>query len=396
MPVFRTLLVLLTCTSLAWADHELRTLGGKTVKGNVVAITPTEVIQQGESGQVKTPLAQVLAIDLRPAGGPPAGAAYTLVRLLDDSLVRCGQVAFKGNQVELTLLSGQSAKVPLASVSWVLKEGQDQKVRAKWDQLVREKVKRDRIVVLKAGELNPLEGTLGDVDAEGKTIAFRPEGGDNKSIVLDRLHGLIFYRTEAPAEAPACLVYDTDGDALTTAKVTVQGGRFEVTTPAGLKLGFEEKVLARLDYNRGKLTYLSDLEPAKVVERSGAGLLTRYHKDKNLDEQSILLANGGTTVPFDKGLSMHAYTALEYDLDGKYKDFKAVLGVDPRTGADSQALVTIECDGEKRFSKTVNPGATMPVSVNVRDVRRLKIIVSSQNFLDLHDHATLAEARVSQ
>jgi hypothetical protein len=396
MPVFRTLLVLLTCASLAWAEHEVRTLSGKTLKGNVVGITATEVIQQGESGPVKTPLAQVLAIDLRPLAKAAPDTPHTLLRLLDDSVLRCSKVAFKGKDVELTLLSGQAAKVPLNTVVWLLKEAQDSKVREQWDKLVASKVKRDRIVVLKAGELNALDGTLGDVDAQGKTAQFRGESGDTVPVALDRLHGMIFYRTEAPAESPVCLVYDTEGDTLAASKVAVEGGTFRVITPAGVKVDLEEKVLARLDYNRGKLSYLSDMDPANVVERSGAGLVIPHHKDTNLDGQEIILANGGTGAAFAKGLSMHAHTELEYDLGGKYKTFKAVLGVDPRTGADSQAVVTVECDGEKKFVGTVSTTATRPIAVNVRDVRRLKIVVSSQNLLDLHDHATLAEARVSQ
>jgi hypothetical protein len=401
MPVFRTLLALLACTALAYADTELRTLDGKTVKGRLVAITANEVTQQSEAGPVKTPMARVLAIDLRPAGRPPE-TSYTLVRLVDESMLCCSQVAFKGGQkeaqVELTLLSGQKLQVPLGGIVWLLREAQDQPVRAQWDKIVATRVKRDRIVMLNKGSLTKLEGTLGEVDAEGKKIVFGSvDTGKERPLLLSKLHGLIFYRSETPAQATVCTVLDTHGNAFAAAKVEVAGAGLSVTTPLGLKVAFEEKQLARLDYNRGKLTYLSDLEPVNVVERSGAGLITRYRKDANLDgEQPILLADKSTTVPFSKGLSMHAYTELEYDLDGKYKEFKAILGLDARTGSDSQALVTIECDGVKKFAETVKAGVLRNVAINVHDVKRLKIIVSSQNFLDLHDHATLAEARVNQ
>jgi hypothetical protein len=392
MPVLRTLLALLACASLAWADPELRTLDGKTIKGTVVGITATEIVQQGEGGQVKTPLAQVLALDLHPVSKTPPDTPHTLLRLLDDSLLRCGQVTFKGNQVELTLLSGQTAKVPLSAVSWILREAQDQALRAKWDTILALKEKRDRVVVLSNGELNPVPGTFGDVDKDGKTIQFRRED-KVLQFSLAKMHGLIFYRSEAPAEGPVCMVLDTQGNTLAAAKVAVSGSTYTVTTAAGVNVALDEKVVARLDYNRGKLTFLSDMEPVKVVERSGAGLIVRYRKDVNLDGEQITLPNN---LQPTKALSMHAYTALEYDLDGKYKDFKATLGVDTHTGSDSQALVTIECDGVKKFAEAVSAKDNRQVSLSVRDVRRLRIIVSSQNFLDLHDHATLAEARVSQ
>jgi hypothetical protein len=133
------------------------------------------------------------------------------------------------------------------------------------------------------------------------------------------------------------------------------------------------------------------MQPAKVIERSGIGLVNRYRKDVNLDGEPILLDK-----QYVKGLSLHAHTELEYKLGGKYKEFKAILGVDGRSGADSQAKVTIYCDGAEQFSEIVSAKKIRPVAINVKDVGVLKIVVSSRNFLDLHDHATLAEARVSQ
>jgi hypothetical protein len=164
-----------------------------------------------------------------------------------------------------------------------------------------------------------------------------------------------------------------------------------LTTSFGAKVSLKRDQLAKLDFNIGKLTFLSDLEPAKVVERSGIGLVTHYRKDANLDGEPILLEKQHA-----KGLSLHAHTELSYNLAGKYKDFKARLGVDVRTGGDSQALVTIYCDGDKRFAETVSIKASRDIALSVKDVQTLRIVVSSRNILDLHDHATLADARVSQ
>ncbi len=71
----------------------------------------------------------------------------------------------------------------------------------------------------------------------------------------------------------------------------------------------KRETVARLDFNIGKLTFLSDLEPAKVVERSGIGLITHYRKDANLDGEPILLEKQHA-----KGLSLHAHTELSYQL----------------------------------------------------------------------------------
>src|SRR5262249_49856287 len=99
---------------------------------------------------------------------------------------------------------------------------------------------------------------------------------------------------------------------------------------------------------------------------------------------------------YAKGLSLHAHTELEYDLKGKYKKFSAVLGVDPRVGAESQARVTIEVDGRTMFSEVITAKAVVPVNLDVTKAATLRIVVASRNFLDLHDHVTIANPKVTQ
>jgi NPCBM/NEW2 domain len=398
MPLFRTLLALLACTSLLHAA-DLRTLSGKTVSGSVVAISDKDIKIRTDNDVVTTPLHEVLALDLQ--GVRPAGASVrrTEVRLIDDSVLSCNDVAFKGNEVKLKLLGGQECTVPLASLISLFRDAQDPQLHKEWDKITSSRAKRDRAVLLRGGELNEVEGTFGDVDPAGKKIQFRVESGNIIGVSLDNLRGLIFYRTTAAAESPVCTVFDTDGNLLAATAVGFNGGKYTITTPAGARIVYEPQALARLDYNRGKLTYLSDLDPARMVEHLYAEPLAHYRRDANLDGQPIFLAGRQHA----KGLSLHSHTELEYNLGGKYKEFKAILGVDSRAEAESQslvrALVTVECDGEKRFSKVISARSVEPIALNIRDVGRLRLIVQSAdsaNVLNSYDYVAFAEARVSQ
>jgi hypothetical protein len=382
--------ILLLIPSLAGAD-ELRTVGGKTVSGTVTRITDRDIVVKTDTGNVSTPLSQVLAVDLRTASGI-ALAKYVDLRLLDDTLLHCKSVAVKGKEVEAVLPSGLTLKVPLASVVSLHDDAGNKELKKKWDELATSKLKRDRLIILREGELNLLEGVLGEADAGGKTIRFKGDGDDAAvAVLLEKVHGLVFWRPDPPVETPICRVIDRDGNALGAVKLSLDGDTLTLQTTFGAKLPLKTDLLSRLDFNFGKLTYLSDLDPSKVIEKSGIGLVVRYKKDVNLDGEPILLDK-----QYPKGLSLHAHTELEYNLAGKYKDLKGILGVDTRVGADSQATVTIWCDGEKRFSKTVTVKELENVAVNVKDVQTLKIVVASRNFLDLHDHVTFADARVSQ
>src|SRR5262249_1702014 len=109
MSARRTLLLLLI-GSLLWAGpktrgDEVKTLGGNTLTGSVVSVTPTEVEIKTAEGVVKVPLAQVIDLNVRPAR--PVGAGkFTEVRLLDESLLYASKVAYLGKTVQLSLLSG--------------------------------------------------------------------------------------------------------------------------------------------------------------------------------------------------------------------------------------------------------------------------------------------------
>jgi len=372
--------------------EELKTLGGKSVQGILSRVTETEIFLSTNEGEVGTPLSQVLALDFKPAPKTTDVPAKIALRLLDDTTLLCKSVTFKGKEVYAALPSGLTLKIPLATVVSFLNDPANKDFQKRWTEIASPKVRRDRIVILRDGEPNVLEGSLGDADADGKTIQFKLEGQPAYAPVLvERVHGLVFWRPDPSPESPICKVIDRDGNSLYAVKLGVEGDNLNIQTTFGAKVPVKMDLLARLDFNLGKLTFLSDLEPAKVVEKSGIGLVVRYKKDANLDGEPIVLDK-----QYAKGLSMHAHTELEYNLAGKFKDLKGVLGVDTRIGGDSQALVTIYCDGEKRFAETITPQNQRQVALVVKDVQTLKIVVSARNFLDLHDHVTFADARVSQ
>src|SRR5258708_7499878 len=103
MPFARTLVLFLLLASLTLAD-ELRTLGGKTVTGSVTAVADKEITLKTDAGPVATPLNQVLALNLQDIKGISADK-YIDVRLLDDNVLHCTKIDFKGKDVVLTLTS---------------------------------------------------------------------------------------------------------------------------------------------------------------------------------------------------------------------------------------------------------------------------------------------------
>jgi len=388
-----SLVGLLGLASVAGAD-DLRTLDNKTTSGTVVAVDDKEVALKLPDGNVvTTPLDEVIALDLRPIKGVPPGTSYIDIRLVDDTALLCEKYAIKGKTIEATLLTGQDVALPLASVASILRGAEDGNLKKAWNALMADKVKRDRVVLYKGGEVNDVQGTIGDADAAGSKIGFRTADGGSLNVPIANLQGMIFYRPDGGGGGnPICMVYDTVGNAFAAAKVAVDDNKVViVTTMPNVKIQCAASSIARFDYNMGKLAFLSDMVPTKVVEDSAVGLIVAHRKDVNLDGEPIVLDR-----QYAKGLSLHAHTELEYDLKGKYKKFTAVLGVDPRVGSDSQPKVTIEVDGRAAFSEVITAKAVVPVSIDVTKAQSIRIIVTSRNFLDLHDHVTIASPKVTQ
>jgi hypothetical protein len=406
MPTGRSLLALVLFAAAATAADQpvLHTLDGKATPCQVVALTAGRVVIKADGQEKEVPVDQVLQLDF-PATAK-RGEKYIDVELNDGSLLHCGQVSFRGKQVEAVLLAGESLRFPLDAVSYVLNNAQDARLQKQWKEVLARKRSSDVVASLRDGDLVTFNGTFGEADAEGKTIAFDVDSkGTPGALKLEKATALAFLRQPDPKAPPVvCKLTDTAADLVMVSDFAGAPDGYTVITPAGVRIEYPKALLVRLDYSKGKLTYLSDLEPAKVVYSSTEEVPQPYRRDKNLDNQPLTL-NASDKVqlpwgkgPCPKGLAAHAYTSLEYDLGGDYREFSAWLGIDREVGGiEGGTKVVVQGDGKELYSGTVSPGDDpVHVTCNVKDVRRLRIVVSSADLLDLGRHVDLADAKVSK
>jgi hypothetical protein len=402
MPMGRALVALLLAAALSPAADtppQLRTLQGTTITGYPSRITPREIVQRQGEKEVSTPVDEVLAIDFGNKADSLRTHKYTDVALADGSLLHCNQVTLRGKEAELELIAGQKLKAPLDAVAYILNDAQDAKAQQDWKELLAKKHTSDVLTALKEGELVALNGTLGEADAEGKEIQFDLNSqGSPRAVKLEKVHGLIFYRQPDPKAPPVvCKVYDTFGDVIAASAVTVTAGGYTVKTPAGVEIDCPSPQLVRLDYSRGKLVYLSDLQPVDAGPQDKSRFVTEY-RDRNPDGQPGLRLG---KVTYAKGLTLFAPAKLEYELDGDFREFSAWLGVDEKRddGLPAPARVVIEGDGKQLYARTV--GATdepQRVTCPVKGVRRLRILVTPPEGENIPNnrYVDLADAKVSK
>ena len=390
---------------------ELRTLAGQKHTGELVSLDAQGATVRTMAGEVKVPAAQILIVDFRPSA--PVTTATTLVELIDGSAFYCTAFAIKGKQVELTVAGGLAVKLPMSALASILKDANDAKLVEQWREMNTPPSRRDLVVVKKADRLQKAEGTYGEANAEGEAIAFEDTRGTKRTVPLAGLQGMVFaQRMEGVIPPTVCKVQDAARNSLVAKSVVYRDGTLEVTTLAGVTVSLKESSLAKLDFSKGKLAYLSDLDPARVQETSTEGWVVHFRRDKALyGNQPIVFRVKQPPKPndsepryesktYEKGLTLHARTVLEYDLAGEYKDFQAVLGVAfvaDSAVPESNVKLTIEGDGRELLAATIRrQDDPKPVNLDVRGVRKLRITVASVGLLDTGNQMTLAVAKVSK
>jgi hypothetical protein len=401
MTIVRTILTLLASATVVFAAEVHFVPGGPTVagvtgtsvKGELVSLTDKELTWRDENNNtVVQPIQAVLDIDLQPAVPLPNGRKYTDVELVDGSLLHCSRFALKSQEIELTLAgSEQAARFPLVTVASILNDAQDPAIRQEWQERhAGKKRNQDFLGIKHQGSISGLSGTISGND-QGRIVFEYERQGVRKKQELDpaKVQGMIFLNTLDPqAPSPLCQVHDVSQNVLVAGRVTADAKGFTVITVSGAKIDYPRLAVARLDYRSDKLVYLSDLKP-QVVEKTRQGRKDNWRTDKNLENGSIQMEG----QVYGKGLSLHSHTELTYPLDGKYKEFKAILGMDDMVGGDGHPVVKIEGDGKELFAMTVHrKDKRRELALDVRGVKQLRIIVTSSGLFDFGDHVDFADA----
>jgi hypothetical protein len=141
-------------------------------------------------------------------------------------------------------------------------------------------------------------------------------------------------------------------------------------------------------------TYLSDLAYA-VTPINGWGAV---EKDKSNGELGATDGNAITLkgVTYAKGLGVHAYSEITYNLNGAYKNFLTDIGLDDeKTGGSVTFQVWL--DGVLAFDSGLMTSASAIQSLNLSVVgkNQLKLIVTNGGDDNGDDHADWAGARLT-
>ncbi len=397
-----SLLILSLLSAVAGPDVEVHTSDQTSLRGVLSAWEPDAIVIQSAGTDHRLPLKSLLSVSLT-APTVSLEKYSALVELTDGSALAATDIQIKGGTAKVTLVGGGQLSLPtraIRSVRFQSSGDHDEETGKQWAEILASKPAGDLLVVRKKGELDYLEGVLGDLDGEGLKFELDKETSNVKRI---KIEGMIFYHAAGePLPDALCEMTFAGGTRLAAQKVALADGLLKITTFSGAEIEMKLQQARQFDFSGGTIRYLSDLEP-EVAEtaaffplRQPLAVLTdftRFRRDIG-PEQSPLKLDGKS---YRKGLSLQSRTTLAYRLPGQFNRFQAVVGIDDSVREAGNALLEIKGDGKSLWQgalRGTEPGQTIDVAVS--GVRRLEIVVDFGEDLDIADHVNLCDAKVSK
>ena len=385
---------------------DLVTIAGARSSGALVSVTAKGVtLRDGEGVEATTPANEVGSVTL---GKSDAGKLpkHDEIELVDGSTLRVTAISIKGAAVELTPLKpGVNFELPLSTLFWLARNAGDAEAKKAFLAVVAGRGKRDLFVVKQANGLNPLPGTVIGGNDAGGVLIFEREDGRRVNLPLNRATGgLVFNQPPRDVVPPTlCRVVDKAGNSLVAQSVRVEAGKVTVTTLAGCTARYDSlDLLEKLDFTRGNVQYLAEMTGrADYPQPEDDGPLGKQFPfspqvatDKAVGGGQILL--GGT--PFAKGVSVPPGVAVAYPLAGKFREFRATVGIQDGANRQSVAMrLRLELDGRAVFDGVIKyADPPRELAIDVRDARELRVTVERAGAALDGDQLNLADARVQK
>lgn len=406
--------VLLSVSLSQLPPVEVETLQSEVHKGAVTRWTADRITLKvgdgGDSRDVDLPLTSVLEVRFQTPPAVPAPVTGSTVTLADGSKLQCTQLVIAGGQARLETTGFGSMTLPLSATAHVRLKPPSTKLNDAWASFLAREFKEDVLVVLKKTEtgdtLDHLPGVVGDVNDKQLSILL---DGDEVPVNRDKVYGWIYRRRGPAPKAGIGQVYVDGGDVLQIEAAAWDGNQFTAKLAAGPQVVIAPDKLRSVDLSRGKVQYLSRLEPREVkYETLFQVLFPRlvkddlflfpYRRDTNLDGGPISL--GGKT--YSRGLALHSRTTLTYRIGSDYRRLQAVAGIDDRLrGVGGYVYLVVKGDGKLLFDAEIHDDdAPRSLDVDVTGVRDLEILcdfckgTELAKMEEIGDHLDLAEARV--
>jgi hypothetical protein len=359
-----------------------RTAAGKQFKGPIARLGADWAVEIGARPRRKIASGELVELRQQGVDLPPLPSDEHLVLASGDRLpfrsLRLDDEKLFIKHPDLE--GGAEISLPLSAIVLIWRGGPDRVVvPERWRrQLQASKRPRDR-VVLRNGD--SLEGTLntiagGSVEVEAGKNTVKARWGQVAAIALSSE----LTDRPRPASGLAARVVLTATERSPGARLTLTApslvmGELRGRTSFGAILRVPVERIASLELLGGKVVSLSSLKPSKYEYRPYLDEKWSWSLDSNVTGRDLRV--GGSV--YDHGVGTHACCRLTYPLDGAYRRFEALVGLDDLDGRRGRVRIAVEVDGKAvdLGKKDVLCRGTGPrqIAVPVAGARELTLVV---------------------
>jgi hypothetical protein len=253
----------------------------------------------------------------------------------------------------------------------------------------------DRIYFLVEGQPESIAGLIAELSTEGLTFEI---DGQERKLPRSQLFGIVLAQAQAEDPVPPATIHLRDGGQLSAALTSLQDGTLSCTLPGDSDVAIPWSAVARIDIRSSREAFLSDLKPTAVDEAVLVTLPRPWQRDKAVTGKPLELAAGGGTTArrtYDKGIGVHARSALSFESGREYDLLAATIGIDAGTDGKGDCVFRVLGDGQSIFSRRMK-GTDPPfdLRVEIRAYDEITLVVEPGAGLDLADHANWCEVRM--
>ncbi|MGC1272878.1 MAG: NPCBM/NEW2 domain-containing protein [Planctomycetaceae bacterium] len=388
---------MISMIALAAQAADVSTVDGKTVTGNVVALDAETLTIEVGGVSKSVPLESVLQVRLPESDEPSEGNDGAIrLDLHHGGHLSCRQIVMEDRTVVADSVVAGRLRVPLSAVVAIRFRPAEQSVDEHWAELIQSSPDRDLLIVRNGDVLDRLDGTISGLDPQTLTFLV----GDQR-VPIDRskpkLFGVVVGRSAADRKAPVGELQFRNGDRLPVSKLSFEGDVLQIAAN-GVSATTRMAAIEAIDFGRGKVKFLSDLQPRTLEHTPYFGMsaidsvfdVLKDHSDAGPDVPIRIDRQG-----FQRGLVIHSRTRLSYRLNGEYQRFVAVAGIEQLVRPLGDLDLIITADDKELFRRNLKgTDSAVPLDLDVTGARELTIFVDFAGDSDISDHLALGDARL--
>jgi hypothetical protein len=234
----------------------------------------------------------------------------------------------------------------------------------------------------------------GFLELTPQAVRFQPEAGP-MTVERSRVAALGFNPQPVAYPRPKGLYLEltlADGSRLGATDCRVEQGHLRAKTRFGEAIRLPLSDLSRVHVRSDAITYLSERPADQAVYEAYIAPPRPYRRDESVEGHPLRLAG----QPYDRGIGTQSRTLLAYRLDGRYRRFQALVGLDDRAGPLGSVAFRVRVDQQEKFASPPMAARDQPRAIDV-DVTGAKFLILMTEFGErgeVRDYADWAEARL--